>query len=433
MSTLTLALDKLPPSGRIVVGLSGGLDSSVLLHLLTQFPQLKPRLFALHIHHELSPNADSWELRCREFCKRFAVPFHSIRVEVSRQQASLELAAREARYQAFSIYLTAQDVLATAHHQNDQAETFFLRLMRGSGLDGLTAMQEWASFNHFAIWRPLLGYSRQQLESYAIQHALTWIEDESNQNNEFDRNYLRNQLMPILLTRWPNALNSISRAAENLQESQRLLQEMAADELTRFAAGKKLNWEGLASYSLERKKLIIRAWLKRNSIKAPSSAQLNSLIDMMSSEKKDAMPLFEFAAYELRRFRNTLYLLDKKALLSDVNSENLTLKINEALPLGKLIISETTQGARLNFESIKPDLLTIRFRHGGERLKLPGQVHSQTLKNLFQAAAIPPWVRPELPLIYLGDELVCVPGIGVAYGWQAEENQPGWQIQWDQL
>ena len=433
MSTLTLALDKLPPSGRIVVGLSGGLDSSVLLHLLAQIPALKSRLSALHIRHGLSPNADSWELHCREFCQRLAVPFSSIQVDVSRQQASLELAAREARYLAFSAHLTAQEILVTAHHQNDQAETFFLRLMRGSGLDGLTAMQEWASFDHFAIWRPLLGYSRQQLEAYAIQHALKWIEDESNQNNEFDRNYLRNQLMPILQKRWPQAINSISRATENLQESQQLLQEIANDELTRFAVGKKLNWEGLASYSLEKKKLIMRAWLKLNSIKAPSSAQLTSLIDMMSSEKKDAMPLFEFAAYEVRRFQNTLYLRDKTAMSSDVNIKNLNLNINDALPLGKLTISETKQGARLDSAKIKADLLTIRFRRGGERLKLPGQAHSKDLKNLLQAAAIPPWIRPQLPLIYLGDELVCIPGIGVAHGWQGEDNQSGWQIQWDQL
>jgi len=434
VSALTLRLPALPPSSRVWLGLSGGLDSSVLLHLLAHQPALAARLHVIHVHHGLSPNADAWAEHCRQQAEQFQLPFTLEKVQVDRDVSSLELAARNARFQAFSQHLHEDDVLVTAHHLNDQAETFLLRLMRGSGLDGLTAMKEWSRFQHFHVWRPLLNHAREELEQYAAGHRLRWIEDESNRNLQFDRNFMRRQLLPLLQQRWPQATRLIARAASNLQDSQQVLEQCLDQDLKQLDQGGRLYWPGLQTLSAARINAILRSWLQRHGVQALSAAQLAAMVEMMLSTKQDATPVFEWEQRSIRRYRDYLYVVNEPdAEMAENCLNRAPLAFTEALPWGRLQAQLVTVGARLNAALIKPEQLTVRFRAGATRIRLAQHAHSSDLKKLLQAAGCPPWLRPYLPLLYYGDQLVCIPEIGVAEGWQASADAPGWAIQWDQF
>ncbi|HET8706981.1 MAG TPA: tRNA lysidine(34) synthetase TilS [Pseudomonadales bacterium] len=434
MHSLAIALDPLPSSSRLIVGLSGGLDSCVLLHRLAAESSLHSRLIALHIHHGLSPNADAWAQHCQAVATQLGVTFIQEKVQVDRDVASLELAARSARYAAFAKHLQQNDVLVTAHHQNDQAETFILRLMRGAGVDGLSAMKIWSAQRHYFVWRPFLPYSRSELEQYAAAHQLQWVDDESNLETQFDRNFVRLKALPLLQQRWPHAVNAIARASINLQDSQQLLAEFMQQDLQRYTDGARLNWLAIKDFSAVRINAILRGWLHANAVLAPSVAQLAAIRQMMFTGKWDATPQFDLPNVSLRRYRELLYILPREQVeVINRQADLLPLRWGDALPVGKLLAYQSETGAGACNLAVPLEQLSIRFPSGATRLHLAHRSHSSDLKKLLQAAGCPPWLRRFLPLLYLGEALVCVPGIGVAEGWQADAGAPGWRFQWDQF
>ena len=398
------ALRRYPAAGRLWVGYSGGLDSSVLLHILAreQVP-----VAALHIHHGLSALADHWQQHCAASAGALGVPFTSVAVAVDRSGGGLEEGARRARYQAFVDTMGDGDVILLGHHGDDQVETFLLRLLRGAGVAGLASMPAYRSIGEGKhLLRPLLHATRTQLEAYARDHGVTWIEDDSNRSLNLDRNYLRSEVTPRLAARWPVA-ETVARVAENLQEADGLLEEVAGEDLQgcdpqKERVGWSLALEPFARLSLGRRKNLLRHWVRAQCGQAPEAAQLEQLFAQLAAAV-DALPEVRLAGCVARRFRNRLHLTPQLQPL-DLTGEAGGVwkwdgKSDLALP-GGWVLSPSADWPAADYR--------IRFRRGGERTRPRERQHSQTLKKLLQEYALEPWLRDRVPLVYRGEELLAV-------------------------
>lgn len=403
------------------VGLSGGLDSTVLLHALSSNLVLKEKIKAVYVNHGLSPNAFDWQEHCQAFCHKLGVNFyaHSVRVE---SKANLEENARTARYELFLSLVQTQECLIVGHHENDQAETLLLNLFRGTGLDGLAAMLEFDSFGMGNIARPILSSSRQNLEAYALTHQLHWVEDESNQDVHYSRNFLRHQIMPLLMSKWPGIVDSISRTTQHCQQALTNLADLAVlDNQELVEANRVLAIKPLASLSLERLVNVLRFWLKRNNIPLPSTITFQRLIHEVLWASPDAMPLVSWSDVKIRRYQDSLYIIRKTAFtLPTIEWLNFPQSLNIG---GNLVLSAKT--SEQGFLMPKAGVLRLEFRKGGELFIWHGQ--SKQLKKLMQEWRIPPWERDQIPLLYVGDKLAIVVGYAVSdafYGAAAD----AWQI-----
>lgn len=410
---------------RYVVALSGGLDSVVLLHSLLALP-LSQKIIALHINHQLSPNAAHWQAHCRKVCEDLGADFFSRTATVEKNGSGLEDAARNARYLEFSEFLEAGDCLLMAHHQNDQAETFLLRLMRGSGPRGLSGMPLTRQIGEAYVFRPLLKFPRKALTTYAKSQQLSWIEDESNQDDSFDRNFLRKHILPDLKRRWPAMLANVTRSARLSQEAEELSRELAAIDL--FACyprderwGYSIALPYLKGCSRVRQKNAVRFWITEKKLTSPSQARLEAIVDSVIHAKEGADPIVSWDGIDCRRFQGRLYLIacpfpfDETVEHSFSSGEILTIP-----GMGELSLSsDIGVGLRLK----KEDKLSVRFRSGGERCQPQGRQHSQSLKKLLQECEIPPWVRNRTPLIYKNSELVAVGDFWINTGFAVEEEK----------
>lgn len=417
---LTLpALPPLPRTARSWLMFSGGLDSTVLLHHAAQAQW--PHLQALHVHHGLQPAADGWARQCRQQCKTLGVPFKLLKVKVDASAGEgMEAAARRARYDAIRKLLKAGDLVITAHHRDDQAETVLMRLLRGSGIAGVAAMQPLSPFPPAQLWRPLLEIPRVQLRAYAEYHDLQWVEDPHNQNPRYARSYLRTQVMPALAKHWPQAQDSLTRFAQHAGDAQQLLNELAASDLQTLgwvsrqpSANGGLRPDGLTpptvcvsiaailKFSSARRSNALRYWIAQHGFEAPSADTLQRLEKEVLQARPDATPLLHVGAYDFRRYRDALYLLHSLPPVPP--------KKWEAEWRGRKLELPEGCGTLYSGKRFTPPL-TVRFARGGERIQLPGHARSHSLKNLFQQAGIPPWQRQRLPLIYLQHQLLCVSG-----------------------
>lgn len=396
---------------RLVLGLSGGLDSTVLLHaLLNLAPDFQRPLLAVHIHHGLSPNADAWAAQVQALCTKLAVPLEVHHVTVARE-ASLEAAARVARYAAFGKTLRAGDALLLAQHQDDQAETVLFRLLRGAGVTGLGAMQAATRFALTADvsvpqWRPMLGVSRAALEHYAAAHALVWVEDESNRDTRYARNFLRQEIFPRLKTQWPAIAQTLAATAQRMQEADRLLDEMAA-EMAQNAIDERMRlyipaWLAL---SPARQQVLLRYWLRQQGLPVPGADLLGRIGSEVIAAQGKAKPLLTWAGCEIRRYREYVYAMVPRPVLDQQWQCEWNGKLPLVLPDGRVLLVETSMK-----DKALP-LFMVRYRRGGERMRLAGKVQSDELKKLFQDAAIPPWERERMPLVFVGNELVAVVGL----------------------
>jgi tRNA(Ile)-lysidine synthase len=392
----------------LFVGFSGGLDSTVLLHCLAGQPALRGKLRAVHVHHGLSVNATAWQTHCQQFCDSLGVPLIARQVRFDCN-ANIEEGAREARYQVFSSLLADNDCLLLAHHYNDQAETLLLQLFRGAGIDGLAAMATVNTLGKGVVARPFLQHSRQTLEAYAHDYKLTWVEDESNQDRTFSRNYLRHEIIPLLQAKWPAVVSNLVRSAQHCQQAQTNLSALATMDCVQLderldtldvAALKHLGYARLVN--------VLRVWLKNNDVRPPSANMINRLINEVMLATSDATPHVEWGGIVVRRYQQTLYVMKKEALLRFACCE--WPLFPEPLQLGShyLKASCTAEGLQVPVGC----RVHVRFRRGGELFYWRGQ--TKQLKKLWQEWHVPPWQRDFIPLLYFDNELAVVVGFAVS-------------------
>ncbi len=430
--TLLPKIQQLQSYKRLLIAYSGGLDSTVLLHSIAALQQYFPEqeLLAVHIHHGLSPHADDWQVHCQTFCQQLSISLFTIKVNAQAAVGeSPEEAARHARYQAFKELLKTGDCLLTAHHQNDQAETVLLQLIRGAGVNGLAAMPEFSSLGKGVMWRPLLAYSREQLQNYAECEQLQWIEDDSNVDLRFDRNFIRQQLMPLLKQRWPSVVKTIDRAAQHQQQALQCLRECAEQDWQQCRGNDlpQLTIAELLKLSAPRQINLLRYWFKQCGVRAPNTAKLQQLLTSVLNSRHDAMPLLQWSDVAIRRHAGHLYLIKEDTIAAAI----MPLVWNFPQPLlladGKKIIATACWGKNLFIA--ENAVLTIRFRQGGEKIKPAGHAHHQELKKLFQQWRVPYWLRAQIPLLYINDELAAVIGYCYSADFQADYKQQGWVIE----
>jgi tRNA(Ile)-lysidine synthase len=399
---------------KLVLALSGGLDSCVLLHLLHECQKTLPfQLRAQHVHHGLSENADAWAVFCKDLCDNLNIPITISKVNINKNSGlGIEATAREARYQAL---LTADaDFICLAHHQDDQAETLLLQLARGAGVKGLAGM----GAENEKLLRPLLNAPRSLLETYAKQHKLSWIEDESNADTQFDRNFMRHEVLPQLEKSYPAIKQTISRAAQHMAEADSLLDELAAQDVENGLINQQqLQLAALAHLSAARVKNALRFWLAKNNCDTPSAAQLQQIVQQLLHAKSDAnIKISMSESLILRRFQGGAYLV-KNVQEGDDNYQRSAFSLpwqREQLVIlpdqSRLFFSEE-MGAGIAFRHIEKSQLMIRYRQGGETIKPVENRPSRSLKSVFQTSHIPPWQRERLPLLCINADVVMLPNI----------------------
>ncbi len=390
------------------VGYSGGLDSRVLLEICARLRSIFPiKLRAIYINHGLSPHAATWAAHCQAVCNKLQIDFQAVAVCLNKEDGSLEEIARKARYHVFSDLMSADDMLVTAHHQDDQAETVLLQLCRGAGLKGLSAMPALKVFAKGYHARPLLPFSREELEMFADENNLTWVEDESNADSRYSRNFIRNKVLPLLKQHWVGAAKSIARSAQHCSEAQRLL-DSNGFQLLEQAKGRHPNTlcvDYLLSLSLEHRRLVLRSWIAANNFLMPDAKKLQRICAEVLTAAADRFPLVSWSGTEVRRYQNDLYVM-KAIPPHDVSAVfEWDFKQELQLPSGQILTHQDGLSAVV-------DKVQVKFRRGGEVIKLAGR-GTHALKKLFQEWQIPPWQRERVPLLFYQEELVAVVGYAI--------------------
>lgn len=405
-SRLLHALQPWCAAARWRVAFSGGLDSSVLLHLLVQLASYNtlPPISAIHVQHGLQPVAAEWPAHCRVVCAELGVDLQVVSVQV-RSGASLENRAREARYLAFKEALTTGDVLLTAQHQDDQAETLLFRLLRGAGVRGLAGMPGVRALGDGCLVRPLLNVRRDELYSYALAQGLRWVEDPSNECMDHARNYLRHRVMPVLQQRWPGASRNMARAASHLDEAQQLLADLAEIDLHEAQHSGEYPWLPVPSLSLltlrvlspSRQRNALRHWLA--TFTSLPDADHWAGWDALRDASRDASPIWRLATGELHRGSERIWWLSGPWLMASAEQ---VAWVNPKVAL------QLPGNGQVCLQGYRGEMgLEVRYRTGGETLTLPGRGRRE-LKKLLNEAALPSFVRSRLPLLYLDGELVAV-------------------------
>lgn len=419
------SLPELPPlkkTARVWLAYSGGLDSTVLLHRLHAAGVKNLR--ALHVHHGLQVAADAWARQCRAQCRALGVPFALLRVRINPHDPSgPEAAARIARYEALRARLRAGDLLVTAHHRDDQAETVLLRLLRGAGVDGLAAMRPLTPFARGQLWRPLLAQPRSVLRAYAGRAGLQWIEDPHNHEPRYARSFLRQEVMPRLQAHWPQAQASLARAAEHCAQAVELIDDLAALDLATLSRGETLSVDGLLQLSPARRGNALRHWIAARGHEAPSAAALLRLQREVLGAREDAQPLLHVGAYEFRRYRDDLYLMPPLPPAP----RGIELRWDGR---GRLDLPPGCGALTSNARKAVPIELMVRFARGGETLKPEGAARTRSLRNLFQEAGVPQWQRLRTPLLYCEGRLVSVADRWLDHEWAGQLARRKLRITW---
>ena len=424
------SLRHLPRPKRYWLGLSGGLDSMSLLQLLAACRnELAGELRAVHVNHGLQPQADDWQSECERVCAGLGVPLECRRISVQRVAGeSLEAAARERRYAVFTELMVAGDVLLLAHHQDDQLETFLLQALRGAGVRGLSAMPAVAEFAGGLLVRPLLPYSRAELEAWARQRGFAWLEDPSNQDAGFDRNYLRQEIVPRLRARWPAAATTVSRSARLCAEAAELLDELAAADWAGADGAVALPLKTLESLSGPRARNLLRYWLRSLGLPTPPAHKLDEILNQLPA-RADRNPCVDWPGAEVRRYRRRLYA----QVPLPPPPADFTLLPGAPRELGKdlgslKLVPATGEGIRAALLSSHG--LQVAFRSGGESCRPAGRHHQRPLKKWLQDLHVLPWLRSSLPLLYADGRLLAVAGLFVCEPYAARAGEAGLRVDW---
>lgn len=431
MSAIAYLEHSLAAEHAVLLAYSGGLDSSVLLHQLVQLRERRPQLQlrAVHIHHGLNPLADCWVAHCQQQCAQWQVPLVVIRVQVDAREGGIEAAARQARYKALRQQLEAGETLLTAQHLDDQSETLLLALKRGSGPAGLAAMpQEQRQGDHRHL-RPLLAQSRQQLESWAHRYQLDWIEDDSNQDARYDRNFLRLQVMPLLNQRWPHFASAVARSAQLCGEQERLLDELLSESLDALVdESGALNFTPLLTMSDARRFALLRRWIARLHGSMPSRDALQRIWQEVACSRADAEPRLRIGSSEVRRFRDRLYWLPPLLPMGTIQLVWSAPWQPLTLPDGLGQLLSRSPGIALRYPQ-PAEIVSVRFQAQGA-FHIVGRAGSRSLKKLWQEHGIPPWQRERIPLIFYGDRLIAALGVFVTHDGSVQPGAKTWHIDW---
>ena len=408
------ALAPIPTTGAgrpLLVGLSGGLDSTVLLcSLALSIPHRQCGLRALHVHHGLHPHADTWAADCQGLCDRLGIALTIVRATVRRDEGlGLEAAARKARYAAFESELHEDEVLVLAHHRDDQTETFLLRALRASGVDGLAAMPAWRALGHGWLWRPLLDVPRAALLAYARTHALRWIDDASNADTAMDRNFLRHRVLPLLRERWPDADAAFARSAALCGDAASMLagDDAIALATMRGAEPRSLDVARLLEVGAPRRARVLRHWVASLGLPPLPAQGIARIESDLLQAAPGAQAQFEWAGAVIRRWRSALHA----GVPTAPWPENWGQDWDGAQAL------QLPDGGSLRLLGAASFTHTVRVcgRRGGERITLPGRGHSHALKHVLQDLDVPPWRRHRLPLLFDADgDLLAAGDIAVS-------------------
>ena len=426
-------LAQLPPARRYWVAFSGGCDSTVLLHALAALrDQLPIEVRALHVNHNLHEAAPAWAEHCHDVCEALDIPLYEVNVDARATKGeSPEAAARDARYRIFQEVLDTGDGLLLAHHRDDQAETLLLQLLRGSGPRGLAAMPLHRPLGDGWLGRPLLAFSRQALCHYAEAEGLRWIDDPSNFDTEFDRNFLRQRVTPLLQERWPSVTTTLARAAGHQAEAAELLHQVAEADW-QHAAGPhadSLQIQALAQLTPQRQRNLLRYWIDTvNHLPLPDQQRLGRIQTEVVPAAVDAQPCIRWPGGQVRRYAGMLYLLaEDPAPLSGPLAWDLRQPLE--LADGRVLTLGAVNGEGLQVALQGNATLNIRFRQGGEVCRPAGRGHQHELKKLFQEWGVPPWDRGRVPLLYVGEDLAAVVGYCVCEPYHADEQQAGLKLE----
>jgi tRNA(Ile)-lysidine synthase len=406
----------------------------------------KKKVTAVHVNHQLSANSDTWQEHCEDICLELGVDIICKTVSIKNRGTGIEDAAREARYGIFEKLLKKNDLLILAHHADDQIETMLFRLFRGSGVKGMSGMPISRSLGKGELFRPLLSFFRRDLKSYASANQINWIEDDSNSNIAFDRNFIRHKVIPAIEERWPNSSFQLNRSAKIFAESSFLIDVLAQKDFAIVTeVSERVGWSisinKLNGFEIIRQKNILKYWFSLHNLTLPSYAVLDNVLDQMIGSKIDAEPVVSWGDLQLRRFNKKLYLLP-----FNFDDPNYSFKKKKGLELlekysikwdgsSQLILPDSSSlcvkrkmkgGLRID---VKKNL-EIRFRSGGERCKPKGRSGSNTLKKLFQEYSLEPWLRNNVPLIYIDNYLAAVGDLWICDEFCAEPDELGIQLEW---
>lgn len=427
-ATLLHQLERLPPANRYLIAFSGGGDSMALLQGMVEIQSdTSPQLLAVHIDHGLQAESRQWLAWCEERCAGLGVAFSGRQLNLRPVRGeSPEATARHARYAALAELMQPGDILLTAHHRDDQAETLLLHLLRGSGLAGLSAMPVSRPFGPGLLARPLLVLSREQILDYLRERGSDWIDDPSNAELDFDRNFLRNRVMPLLGQRWPSAATTLSRSAGHCAEANDLLQQQAEAGLTALCPQPdQLDLDKFSRYSLAQRHWLMRAWLRRQQAPVPNVRQLERLCVEMLEAKGDRNPRVAWGGVEVRRYRERLYLITGSMPAPAQETIWWERPDDLQLPANGLLRVVPARGG------LPPELwdryrVQVRYRSGGEYCP----ARHKSLKKLLQELAIPPWQRGRIPLIFAGDRLIAIAGQCLCLD-ALEPDSEGLSIYWE--
>ena len=416
-----------PGEGDVWLAFSGGADSTALLYLAAgpQSP-IRDRLRVIHVNHQLHPRAVDWAAHCERAAQDLGLDSHVLVVDVEISRTGVEDGARRARRQAFEQVMKPQDILCTAHHLEDQAETMLLRMLRGSGVDGLGAISPLRRFGTGYMARPLLSFSKRDLRTWLSERSIPWIEDPANQNDNYDRVYLRREVLPALRARWPSADRTISRSAMFAREAAKLLSRQ--DDEVHFQST--LSCDVLALGDGAQRRHRLRRWLVAMEVQPPNARKLDEAIDQVLNARGDRMPVIAWGTHALRRFRGCIYLT--RASYPTPPSDPITWTPGAPLPLPYgTLTAQKTRGAGLNVDLVGNSSVEVRFRQGGETLQARTDGGRARLKSLLQGFGVEPWLRQLMPLVYVEDNLAAVPGHYTAEPYRASQKQPGWLFEWN--
>ncbi|MBI2790763.1 MAG: tRNA lysidine(34) synthetase TilS [Gammaproteobacteria bacterium] len=426
---------QLQTATNIVVAYSGGRDSHVLLHALWKLkPQFGFQLRAIHVNHGLQKDADNWVLHCQQTCQSYQVPLQIVSLQlIIPPGESLENVARIKRYAAFADLLQEKDVLLTAHTQSDQAETFLLQMIRGSGLQGLGAIVPSKRLGKAKLVRPLLDVSRDAIVLYAKTEQLTWVEDKSNNDLRFRRNYLRKMVLPPLKTLSESVETCIARTAQHCQHAQALLDEYLIQDLQLCLGDETniLNVNAFLTLTTLKQQYVFRHWLKLNGAMSPSLRKCQDILNQIKHARIDSEPCIAFGHWEIRRYMGKLFLLTRKEQKAHT-LQTLEWPLSQLLQLpdGSSWQAKIVKGQGISVEKIPKATLQIAFRKGGERCRIQGRKHSRELKKILQDFKIPTWERAGLPLFYQESELVGVGALFICEPFAVRDPEAeGWLIE----